>query len=377
MIILFIIILIIYLLYNKFNVSNPIRNQITPISSNISSITGKIQSKCTLPLSLTNVCKSSVVVISLPNGGTCLDFTGMYPGVPLDDPNFGNVYYSLPNNGNYVVYNTTTGNPDLLDVSQSLLGDCVFDSTVALIAYKKYDIIKNMIFQGDDNIYYVQFYYKNMPLLIKITCEMPLGSINEGAFDLYILDPASQLPILWSHIILKAFACAIGYYSDFPSYYSDIYDSLQGYTAMNSGIDGVGLLNAITNQKSMYAYEYFNEYYNKFNDSTWLFIAGSHQISFLTTSKIPVRISWNNWTIFIVPGQGFVFYDSKNIIQASIIASHGYSVLGYDSINQTINLRNPWGTYCIISGYYYLNGIMTVPISIFEYIYQILFYVQI
>ena len=55
MIILFIIILIIYLLYNKFNVSNPIRNQITPIASNISNISGKIQSKCTLPLSLTNV----------------------------------------------------------------------------------------------------------------------------------------------------------------------------------------------------------------------------------------------------------------------------------------------------------------------------------
>jgi hypothetical protein len=288
------------------------------------------------------------------------------------------------------MYDTTTGIPGYFDVTQSLLGDCVFDSAMALIAYKQPKMIQHMIFYLDPHTYLVQFFYKNKPLLVKVTDEMPLDnrtiyvngvSYENGAFNIYVNDTATNQPIMWSHIILKAFACIIGYYPDFLDYPRS-YKPKQGYTAINDGVEGVGLLNAITNQESFYIDESFSSYYTQFNEKTWLFIGGSHNTKFVMENPAynssTQQMSWNNgWTILVIPNLGFVFYDPDENVKASIVESHGYSVLGYDSNSESIQLRNPWGTYSILSGYSYENGIMNVPIVIFEYIYQLIYCVYV
>jgi len=377
MILVIILIVVVIIYYNSIKNINTVNRPVLTLSYTTPAIYNQSITKVPEQINIPDF------ITGLESGAVCWDFSTMYPGLPVNDPNFlGTMGYGKPEN--YTVYNSVTGNPHFFDVMQSLLGDCVFDSTVAVLAVKQRKIIQNMIYTSPSEvgIFYVKFYKDGKPFLIKINDELPLATdlsevskvdgYQQGAFDEFYVDPNKKI-ILWPHIILKAFACIINYFPPFFSGYTDKDgNTAYGYNAIDNGLNGKDLLNIITNQTSRYIYPPFTNYYDNFNDPTYLCVACSRRVDEFTQ---PPKLDGFTIKVHNDPA-GFLFTDSGGRVVASIIEGHGYSVLGYYPNTQTIQLRNPWGTFTLDSDHYYQDGIMNVPVAIFEYIYDLIFYLK-
>lgn len=346
-------------------------------SNIINIITLAVSPKCTVPVSVNNSCTSTLVtsqlgntpyynfITNLPKTTPVYDFTGVYPGVP--SRYVKTTSYKLPNNGNYLLYNSTSNIPNYLEVLQGGIGDCVIDSAMAVIAYKNPDIIKKMIFQSpldQFGIYYVVLYDTKLnPYIIRLNVEIPVDSTWEGAFDVLYVDKPTKYPVIWSQIILKAFSFGMKYN----------FNSNSGYNRIDEGF-GIDILPMFIGRNPTMVYTYWplplniNDIKTQLNDSKYMFQGYSWN-----TNDFPKYNTMKN--VSIVNNQAYVYYDSNNKVIATIIAQHGHSILGWDEKTQCIKIRNPWGTYCIVAGYNYPDGIMYVPPNVFNSAFQGLAYI--
>ena len=291
-----------------------------------------------------------------PAKPTVLDFSKLKPDLSVS------ATYGLPGGGKFLLYNSTDDTPNYLEVMQGGLGDCGFDSTMAEIAYKNPIIIKNMITQKGD-LYYVSFYnfVKNVPFQVIVTAELPLDSQNEGFFDKFYVDKKTQKPVIWSHIILKALACLIGNYPDIKF----VTGNLNGYAGLTSPIIKLSLLKSIqglTNVTQVTDKSVIENVSNK----NFMCVGGTEGIS----NVVPATFT-KNGDGYDCPGgkvkltdKALLIYNSNGKLTNCLIHNHAYSMLDYKA-GQVI-LRNPWGTYSIVPGYVYPNGIIKLPIEQFK-----------
>ena len=235
----------------------------------------------------------------------------------------------------------TSGYPDFREVLQGGLGDCVFDSTLSLIAYKNPYIIKNM-FVGDNKIL---LYNGTTPQLILYSNILPvISGTQDDLFDEYFTQ--NKTNILWSHYLLQVFACMINKDPRFN------YGKYSGYEAIDQyDVDGVTLMNLFTGKPSFVIdNQTMPQYYDKFNDPNWIFQAGSWG----TDYKVPgTTILDKTYRVFSNP-------------TAYIVCSHAHAVISYNSEKQTVTIRNPWGTFHPSRTKYYIDGLQTITVNQFQ-----------
>ena len=318
-------------------------------------------SKCTSSISIKNGCEDTVKSIIIPvlneklnlePDTICLDFTGMYPGVPPEVVDY--TIYDRPNKGDYLLYNTTDSIPNYLELMQGGIGDCCIDSILAVLAKNQPDIIKNMIYTENGSIYYLKFYYDGKNVLIKINDELPLDYLLDGVFDVFYKDPKGGKPLLWPHLILKGIACIINY-TDMV-----IDDTIQGYNRLSYGFnsnEAINLFYLLTGSTDIKLTNSFD--FSNLSDNKFLCISASGKK--LENSSDSVN------TFETVDGVYIIYDKNKNIINC-IPQLHCFSLMSFD--NNILTLRNPWGTYSLIKGYTYKDGLFTISLQDFNILFN-------
>jgi hypothetical protein len=274
------------------------------------------------------------------------DYTNASPDL-LPGTSYGTITGSLFN---------SQGIPDFREVLQGGLGDCIFDATVAVIAYKSPSTIQNMFVGGRITGHFVENGIR-VSDTIAYSRKLPvLTGTQTGAYDNYFME--NNTPILWSHYLLQLIACLINT-SDlrFYSY------NLSGYPAINNGnLDCFWLMNFFTGQAPLWndPSQLTPQIYNNFNDPNWICVAYSRPATDTVTGTVTVL---NTFRMFTNPTN-------------YIVCSHAFSVMSYDSVQQTVTLRNPWGTFnpAGLAAAPYIDGLQTIPLSQFKAAFNKVYY---
>ena len=275
-------------------------------------------------------------------------------------------FYGLPNKGNYLVFNST-GFPDWREVQQGGIGDCNLDSLVSVAAYKQQNYMKQSIIKDPevDHVYYVRLHYKTLdqPFFVRVSAFLPLLSDNDGAYDTFYKENGK--PVIWSHIISKAYVVMTNYFSDFmiwgdPSMNSTGYNTLDGVDGWTAQKAIVGVTNSFwvdgteANQSDII---------RQINDSSYVFQCG------LSIHRITESAR------FRILGNGVVCVYNGTTLENVFIPWHAYSVFGVNG--NTVTIRNPWGQ-CILSdgtgqSITYIGGLVDLPVSDFFYLFNMWF----
>lgn len=188
------------------------------------------------------------------------------------------------------------------DIKQGSINDCFFLTGLAATAFRSSSMIENMFIDNGDQTFTVRFY--NNSIADYVTVDRYLPTNQEGYFvyaskDNYYGNSANEL---WVALAEKAYAQLneSGWiYQDNTNSYNGIgnggyvSDALANITGLNTSL--ANLLN-------------FNSIVNAFNFG---------QMIGLTTKS--------------------------TVVDANIIASHAYALIGYNSATQMFTLFNPWG----------------------------------
>ena len=367
-------------IYYKTNIFNDLYIK---FSKNISTVTPTIINKNPPPQ--TN--KNPPQIITNSNNPPVIDITtrSIIPyinGIPklninnlfvLDSTNYepdykaeGGTSFDYPNNGNYLLYNSTTNIPMYNDIVQSGLEDCMMDATFAAFAIRQPNFIKNHIFQDavDKNIYYILVYYKNIlnPFLVRMNAKFPIGD----NYDKFVLDKKTQKPIIWSHLYLKVLAILINnFFPDFAIYSAVLplkgYDYIAKYDWNRVEIFNLmtGYYSCLTGIDAGYNIE---DFVSRFNDNNLIFQSAAGGPG---TGKIPVNK--NNIQIGYIDNEtdySLQYHDNTGTLKNEIIVGHGYTLIRYDANTQMVTLRNPWGVSANLAGQDN-DGIFTIPLQLF------------
>lgn len=277
----------------------------------------------------------------------CFDFTGMFPALQTLDIEISN--FALVNNGNYLLFNSTTNLPNINEVSQGYLGDCVLESTLSSLAQNQPNFIKQSIYKDTvySDIFYIRLFYNTNPFIVRIRASLPLDSNYLGLYEEYYTDPVTNKPVIWSHLYIKAIACLIGFgniNSDYPSLFTDFPANYYGYYAFGS--EGIGfnpvtlmsiIIGNITNayDQSQFSYLCSNNIFNNPNNICLI----CSQATFISDPCYAnLGISWDDVIYYTLT-------DSSNPDAhgtLTVVGGHAYTVLSYDSTKQVFTLRNPW-----------------------------------
>ncbi len=194
--------------------------------------------------------------------------------------------------------------PSYLDVKQGDQGDCWLLASLAEVAARDPQDIRNM-FTSDGttvengvvvNLYNVRFFDKGTPEYVTVDTELPSGGQ-------YYDQPVNG--VLWVALAEKAYAEANG-----AGWVTSGDDGSDSYSALNSGQPSWAL-SAIT---------------------------GKSASSFTFSSSTNLAADWN-------AGDLIVLGSDTNPTNSDIVGGHAYAVVGYNaSSSEPFLVYNPWGT---------------------------------
>lgn len=237
------------------------------------------------------------------------------------------------------------------------------------------------------HIYYVLLYrnYNNTfieKLLIKITSALPTDSLGEGAFDVYVYQSVIMKPIIWPSIYLKAIACVIDRYENYISYNSN--NSFNGYARIDRGFNPSFIIGGIIGRINTTIDKNLDNLYNKINDNNYIVVFASRDLNSIrldsnynsneksltlnSTIKLVLcssslltnrcLVTQNNTASAESDEYGYFIF-KNTILSNALIQTHAHSMLGIDE-NRNIKVRNPWGRFSLLKGYFYENGLFTM-----------------
>ena len=191
------------------------------------------------------------------------------------------------------------GDPYLMDVKQGALGDCYFLAGIGAVAKQKPDKIKQSIVDLGDGTYAVQFFNGGSQAFYRVDNELPARSYWYGypVISGIIYARPGMGNDMWVPIMEKAYALYRGgSYSNIDGgWANEPYDAL-GLSCSTKDVDDGDALQTIKNA-----------------------LAAGQAVS--------VDTLWGH------------FHSGD-----TIVANHVYSVYSVDLVNNTITVRNPWGT---------------------------------
>ncbi len=212
-----------------------------------------------------------------------------------------------PSTGGYA-YAPSTGTlfvngPSYSDVNQGQVGDCYFIASMGAIAKSSPAAISNMIVDNGDKTYTVRFYAGGKADYVTVDSMLPVSGSGRLVFDGDGDLAASVNTELWLPLLEKAYA-----------QWNETGKSGQDGTNSYAGISG-GWMADVFSQALGYSVP-----------SIWS-LAGS-------TKQTVINAVAKNQAVTIGT------YRTLN----GLYGNHAYTIVGYNSTNDTFTLHNPWGS---------------------------------
>ena len=195
------------------------------------------------------------------------------------------------------------------DIKQGSVGDCYFVSSLAESALRNPSAVSNMFVVNGDGTYTVRFYNAGQAEYVTVDSYLPT---NSGGGLIYANMGSAynnSSNELWVTLAEKAYVQA------------------NQFGWIRPGLTGNGQ-NAYTAIEGGYIYAALGH------------VTGQSTTPFAwTTSAGSFNTFVNAWNA----GKGIGFATVQTPPDATIVGNHAYAAIGYDSVNQTVTLYNPWG----------------------------------
>jgi hypothetical protein len=242
-----------------------------------------------------------------------------------------------------ISYVTTTlplysaGGPSINDINQGDLGDCYLVCGLAEVALQDPTAIENMIHDNGNGTYGVRFFINGQAEWVTVDSTLASTIGTQPFNDAYV----SSGQNMWVNLVEKAYAEI--------STAVDINDNPYGWNGNSFSSVGNGgwpeiSIAQITGATNLSLFQV------GYSDNTWSVGTAS--------ATAPNNVTWggvdSDAQVFASLQAAFDAHD--DVVLASyvdtfdlngrteLMSSHAFSVIGYDKTNDTIELRNPWGT---------------------------------
>ena len=240
----------------------------------------------------------------------------------LDNPkqDFLGVLY-LENMPHYTVTDAPlfkSAGPSADDVNQGAVGDCYFLAALADVAYNNPDYIKSMIWSNGDGTYGVKFYDTTSKLPVYVTVDGELNQYAAGWGDQWTWYVTGN-GAAWVSLVEKAYVeyTVITNQNTFIGQgQNNSYDSIYG--GFSKGLVAITGMNTKNYSSSSYS-----------SETLW-----EQSLQNYVTPAIQNKLS-------VMYASNVDSYDTNGM--QDLISGHMFSVLGVDSTNGNLILRNPWG----------------------------------
>ena len=212
-------------------------------------------------------------------------------------------------------YQTVVGNlfsttPSRADAKQGMLGDCYFIASLASIADKNPEAVRNMFIDNGDDTYTTRFYVgagfasgSGTADYVTVNRRLPAYLNGTLGYSSYGMSIGSQATPLWIAFAEKAYA-----------QWNETGQSGRDGTNRYAAIEGGWMANV-------------NAQVLGYNSSNYSFASSNKQslISALSSSK------------------SVTLGTLQNASAGGLVGSHAYTITGYNATTETFSLHNPWG----------------------------------
>jgi hypothetical protein len=218
----------------------------------------------------------------------------------------------------------STGGPQFTDVQQRFLGDCTYMSSMAEVAYRTPQLIRDMFIDNGDGTYTVRFYHNGVPDYVTVDKYLPSGG---GYFA------AGHDGALWGPLAEKALAI-----ENAEGWLGTVMPGTFTYQALDNGNSGTAAaaLGALTGKGT----NTFWTAHDQFTGATIGHLAGDYAQE-------------------LESGEYVVIGTGNSTGDPMLVNNHEYAVLGYDPATDHFTLYNPWGDGAAAQGVYgtfWVNG---------------------
>jgi VCBS repeat-containing protein len=243
-----------------------------------------------------------------------------------------------------ISYVTTTlplysaGGPSINDINQGDLGDCYLVCGLGEVALQDPTAIENMIHDNGNGTYGVRFFINGQAEWVTVDSTLASSNGSQPFNDAYV----GSAQNMWVNLIEKAYAEI--------STSVDVNDNISGWAGNSFSSVGDGgwpeiSIAQITGATQLTLFNVGN------SDNNWTVGTASAAAPY----KISAAGTDTDLQVFAALEAAFNAHD--DVVMASytetsdssngrseLMASHAFSVIGYNATNDTIELRNPWGT---------------------------------
>ena len=238
-------------------------------------------------------------------------------------------------NASSIFYSTTGGNlfgpsgPQMSDINQGQLGDCYLCASLAEVAQLNPAVIESMIASNGNNTYSVRFFVDGVAQYITVNNQLPDGGT---LFD--------SGPALWGSLIEKAYA-QLQAGGDLTGGSTHYYGN--AYATIGAGGYPWYTLEEITGATSLV------NFVPSYSHNSWLMeTLGQNLVTQVTNSGNSTQAVLMMLMTDLANGNDVVLSSQTSAHDANgkltLVASHAFSIYGYDSVTGLLELRNPWGS---------------------------------
>jgi hypothetical protein len=210
--------------------------------------------------------------------------------------------------GSGITYVTSTGTlftntPSLSDAKQGQVGDCYVIASLVSIAHRNPEAVRDMFVDNGDGTYTVRFFSSvGVSDYVTVNRKLPVYSNNTLAYAGYGFSALSTTTTLWIALAEKAYA-----------QWNETGNAGRNGTNTYAGIEGGWMHNM---NRQVLGYNSTNHYFSSSTQQTL--------IDALASGKA-------------------VTLGTNGTVSAGLVGGHAYTVVRYESSNNTFILDNPWG----------------------------------
>lgn len=195
------------------------------------------------------------------------------------------------------------------DINQGQVGDCYLMASLAEVALRNSSAITNMFIVNGDGTYTVRLFNNGAAEYVTVDAFLPTNVNGVAMYAGLGKNYTNTANELWTMLAEKAYVQA------------------NEFGWIRPGLSGNGQ-NSYAAIEGGYIYAALGH------------ITGQATAAFMSTTSVSGFTTFvNAWTA----GKSIGFASKTSPASGSVVGSHAYAVIGYNSSNQTITLYNPWG----------------------------------
>jgi hypothetical protein len=193
-------------------------------------------------------------------------------------------------------------NPSLNDAKQGNLGDCYVIASLSSIANKNPQAIRDMFLDNNDGTFTVRFFKAGVADWVTVNRMLPVNGSNNLHYAGMGLSALSSSTSLWLSLAEKAYA--------------------QWNETGNSGRNGTNTYSGL--------------------ESGWMHNVNAQVLGYSSTNYSFSSSTQQTLVTALQSGLA-VTAGTKSTVAAGLVSGHAYTVVSFNSTNNTFVLDNPWG----------------------------------